>query len=148
MIKILIYDDEKSYLTTMFKNDIKIELRDVQVFVAHSFDYFETLMGRHKFDAAILDIIGAENHINSAYGNEHVPPSFIGIELLKRIRKGFYSKFDQKADMPIYMRTARGEEPKIQTACTLAGANKIFEISEESDVKIIDLLRKKFFNEK
>ncbi len=149
-MNIIFYDDDQYRIdNTLFPNEIKIAIPGTSVFVAHSLEYLEVTLERKIADVVILDIMGAENGITGIDSGNKVAPNHLGIEILKRLRKGYYNKYNQNPNVPIIMRSALGDDVEIQRVCKNAGANHIYLLSAANDKEIIKELIKieQFLNE-
>jgi CheY-like chemotaxis protein len=135
---LLIFDDEyEDEVNVLFLKNIKIFFPKIKIRDPARVQLVESILNSNSFDIIILDIMSQELNLRSLENNELVKRKFVGIELLKRIRSGFYKM--QNRDVPIIMRTARATEPEIKSLCIQYGANDCIPPSE--DDSIIDMIR-------
>lgn len=137
--KLLFYED--AYYeneNTGFINDLKLELPDIRIFIAGSFERFERFASNHTMDAFILDIMGAETRLTSIRDGSRVNSSLLGIEMLARIRHGYYQL--QCESSPVLMRTARADELLIRRMCEKFDCFDIF-LPAMQDEELISRLK-------
>lgn len=138
-MKVLFFDDDKTNPSNiLLAQRILLEMPDDILRQAHSFNVLETCILKGGFDVIILDIMGAESNIISIDGKNKVKDNFIGIEMLRRIRKGVYP--NQKSDTLIIMRSARERESRIKDLCYEYGTDYFF-APGDNDEQIIAILK-------
>lgn len=81
--------------------------------------------------ALVLDIISeVPKDFRSVEDGSIVPSALAGVEILRRCRAGQYGELNR--DVPIFMRTARGE-PHIKRLCSQLGATGYFRVGIEDE---------------
>jgi hypothetical protein len=137
-MNVIFFDDSiNSMENKILISRIRIELPNVTLFPAYSLKFFEDKIKRIFVHTIILDIMAAETNIRSFRTNKRVRSARLGIELLERVRGGYYPKQDSK--IPIIMRTARADDDKVISECEQYEANLIC-LPGSDDSRIIEYL--------
>jgi len=138
MPSILFFDDYPNASETQLFRDL---LRDhlprhaLRLDEARTVLHFEELARTHSYDYVILDVMAQSSiPITWTHSTHEVPSTLTGVELLRRCRMGKYGKHYH--DVPIYMRTARGEA-SIRRLCTEQGADGYFPVGR-GDMSLIN----------
>lgn len=140
---VLIYDDrywdEENEVLVIEINEM---FPNVDVFTAGSYAIFKERVKKKQYDIFILDIMGAkeseEDEINGSLINEDE----IGLTMLTELRSGMYPI--QNTDVPIIIRSAKGDEYRIQSICRKHDVEHVFYPSTESNKLIIEILKNYF----
>lgn len=138
----LFFDDQKSDpMNILFRLRLIQAISNINVQIAQTVKFFEMCVNKDVFDVFILDVMGSGEKDFLNIRNEIVPPVRIGLELLERLRLGYYSK--QNIDALIIMRTARAGETNFVEKCLTKGANYCFSPGSDDGI-IIDVINKHF----
>jgi CheY-like chemotaxis protein len=100
---------------------------------------FENAVTNRQFAVLVLDIMAEPGDTLTWPGaEERVSSALTGVALLRRCRTGCYE--GHCVDMPIYMRTARGETG-VRQVCIDEGATDYFYVGAE-DGRLVEQIRK------
>jgi len=141
--QILLFEDFlQAHETYIFQKDLHEKLNQCSVVASHSVNDFENKVRSFNYDIVILDIMAKPPanfywHDVKEDGVE-VPETFVGIELLRRCCSGYYG--DHYKEIPIYMRTARGED-EIRNLCDAIGSTGYFAPGSD-DPALIEEIKK------
>lgn len=137
-MNILIFEDE--FLddeNSRFINRIKIVHPEIHIHKANSVKIFEKIANRQQVDMAMLDIMGAETDVFNHVNGNRVSENLLGIEILSRIRSGYYSKIDSM--ITVIIRSARADEVRIRRHCMSLCTEHVY-LPGKDDQKIIAVL--------
>lgn len=136
-MRIVFYDDnEKNISNIMLVNKIKKQIPNANVNYINTVAVFEAFLDKAIVDAFVLDIMGPETNLTEFDTKKKVESTCIGIELLRRIRKGFYRK--QKKTAPVIIRTAK-QDSNTSRVCLDYGAIVILRRGENK--KLVNILK-------
>jgi len=139
-MKLMFFEDEYAERPNVkFRLELIEELPGLRLDYASTVDWFNQFMRRTVYDAFIIDIMTPEG-ISGPKG-VRVDRTRVGIELLRRLREGYYAH--QRKDALIIMRTARSTEPGIREICVEVGADHVLSPGGD-DHEIIEILRSGF----
>lgn len=141
-MKLLFFEDEfLDDLSKSFYLSLRIEIPDLKVVQAANTKRFEQELKKSSYDVFVLDIMTADSYLKGLKTNKNVSSANVGIELVERIRTGYYK--GQKTDALIIMRTARATEPVIRERCRIKGADFCFSPGAD-DEKILSVVKRLF----
>jgi len=110
-MNIICFEDEYLEDTNIiFLSALEMEIPNNAISSASSVEKFENLLKKIKFDIYILDIMASEDLTNFSDGKK-IHQTYVGLELVKRIRYGYYQ--NQNKEAPIFLRSARARELKV-----------------------------------
>lgn len=144
MWKLLIFEDlpfrDENDQFHMHLED-QLEELEVQIDQTMNVPSFEREIVRRDYDVLVLDIMAlAPVDFRWTQTGDDVPDTLVGVELLYRCRKGVYG--DQYINVPIYMRTARGESD-VRQYCKHLGATGCLDPGVD-DMKLISKIKEHF----
>lgn len=141
MLRILFFEDDPlASENRLFRFRLRREFADIEIDTdeIRSVATFEQVIRKREFDIVILDIMAqAPDDFRWTGTDEQVPSAMTGVELLRRCRLGEYGP--QCVDIPIFMRTARGES-HIRRLCKREGATDYLEAGAQ-DSELIDAIK-------
>jgi len=129
-MRVIFYDDdEESYSNTQLVKYLR-KLPNFRLTYVNKIDTFESSAKDHHFDAFILDIMGPDNIYEFDNPTQKVPCTFVGVELLRRVRAGLYNN---RKDVLVIIRSAKTDS-QTKAMCQEHNANHIFEIGDNLEI--------------
>ena len=108
MIRVLFFDDYPNATENQSLLD-RLKRSGIQVTPIMTTRDFEQAVRQTAYDAVILDVMARASGVMCRYDNPNivVPDEETGLELLRRLRGGYYKEHAKDyADIPIFVRTA------------------------------------------
>lgn len=136
-MKVIFYEDNlKSPINKEFRKLLTNNNSKVQLKYAAKLHRFEKYMKNKLFDIFILDVMAPEFIIDKDT-NIVVNEIDVGLEIVKRVRTGFYEK--QNKNAIIIIRSNRARDLYFISLCKNLGANYVF-YPGSNDFKIADIV--------
>jgi CheY-like chemotaxis protein len=140
-MKIMFFEDDfNEDINVAFRLMLRKEIQGARIEYASNVKKFEELLSDAGYDVFILDIMTAETAVRSHDSGERVSRSRVGLELLKRLRKGHYGDQNKKAF--IVVRSARTIDDEFADLCRQSGADECFGPGDH-DIEIVQILFEK-----
>lgn len=132
-MNILFFEDEPdTSLTRTFIKELATYFGNrIELYPAYRVEAFERIIRDTHIDYFILDIMTVDENLVGLISKQFVPHSQTGIELLTRLRKGYYG--DKYISAVVVMRSQVMDFDEFIAECEKQEANGLFVVGTDDD---------------